>query len=468
MQFGDHRCLSTNNRRPKAASSKPNPRPKERGGLNTKNYDTVEELANAAFNKLNELTPKGLASFWMRVSQLIGAKSKYQKVDQAKQPLTGAQQRQLMSHLEPVFLKTMGEIPKFKPRELSLTALGLAKIGKNVDDPKMYGTPLHPHGTPQQILHAIIIGDHSKKQDAVFQSIGLASRQIISEFRARDLSSLTYANATIDYVPIFDDESTLFDHIAERSIPIIDKFQPQELSNMAWSYEKANVKNPPLFIAVAKQILEIQRLGKFKPQELANILLAYAQAGMAHHKFFKKVADLIFSPHNNRNSSLNPPLLAKITMAFAVGGEPHPRLFQIVGKRIVSMDNLESFQPANITNILWAFAEAREPHPKLFEVMEEYIVSSDVLHAFEPKDLSNMVWAFAQTVEVNPGEKHPRFFQKVAEHIIGHSLEGYTRRDLSIISVAFNKAEENYPRMMKRMGDYVKGIENIGGMPDYK
>ena len=42
---------------------------------------------------------------------------------------------------------------------------------------------------------------------------------------------MSYAYALIEYAPKLEDGSTLFNHLAQRSVPLVGKFKPQELAN---------------------------------------------------------------------------------------------------------------------------------------------------------------------------------------------------------------------------------------------
>ena len=76
-----------------SASSRRNSGQK-RGTLIMKDFRTIEEAANIAFNDLEKLNPRSLSSFWTRVSQLMDPRN--QKSKHAKQNLTESQGNQLM------------------------------------------------------------------------------------------------------------------------------------------------------------------------------------------------------------------------------------------------------------------------------------------------------------------------------------------------------------------------------------
>eukprot|EP00584_Thalassiosira_punctigera_P018156 CAMPEP_0172574214 /NCGR_PEP_ID=MMETSP1067-20121228/136589_1 /TAXON_ID=265564 ORGANISM="Thalassiosira punctigera, Strain Tpunct2005C2" /NCGR_SAMPLE_ID=MMETSP1067 /ASSEMBLY_ACC=CAM_ASM_000444 /LENGTH=656 /DNA_ID=CAMNT_0013366837 /DNA_START=34 /DNA_END=2006 /DNA_ORIENTATION=- len=408
------------------------------------NFETIEQAADAAFDKLNELNPRSLSSFWSRVSQLTAPK--YQRNIRSKQELEDSHRHRLKHELESIFVKTMGEITKFGPRDLAQTSLGFAKVVKIVD---YQGSQRRLHGT-QQILHDILVGQQSQqRQKIIFQTIAEASLPVISQFDGRCLSNLAYANAIVGSAPVFGDGGTLFDSIAEASIPILQnaivgsapvfgdggtlfdsiaeasipilqKFEPQEISNMVWSFEKVGSSNPRLFEKVAEHIVSLNHLGKFKPQELSNILLAFAKAVESNPCLFEKVSDQIITLDLN---SFNPQDLSNVVWAFAKSEESNPMLFKKVADQIITRD-LNSFKPQNLSNVVWAFARARESNPILFKRVAEHLISLD-LNSFEPQHVSNTIWAFSKA-----GESNQSLFNKVADHILAlDTLDAFNPKD---------------------------------------
>ena len=62
--------------------------------------------------------------------------------------------------------------------------------------------------------------------------------------------------------------------MAERHL---DKFNLQELANMAWAFATVGQQDAQLFKALSRMV--VQRLDKFKAQELANTAWAFATVG---------------------------------------------------------------------------------------------------------------------------------------------------------------------------------------------
>ena len=79
-------------------------------------------------------------------------------------------------------------------------------------------------GSYHELLNSGLLAD---RRDIIFQFIANTSRTTLSKFDARQLANLAYAYALIEHAPKLDDGSALFDHLAERSIPLLGKFKPQ-------------------------------------------------------------------------------------------------------------------------------------------------------------------------------------------------------------------------------------------------
>ena len=62
----------------------------------------------------------------------------------------------------------------------------------------------------------------------------------------------------------------------------LNDFEPQNLSNIVWSYGKAEISHPDLFNKLANHIVSLEHLNDFDSQNLSNILYAYAKAEISH------------------------------------------------------------------------------------------------------------------------------------------------------------------------------------------
>eukprot|EP00571_Detonula_confervacea_P007928 CAMPEP_0172313670 /NCGR_PEP_ID=MMETSP1058-20130122/20718_1 /TAXON_ID=83371 /ORGANISM="Detonula confervacea, Strain CCMP 353" /LENGTH=625 /DNA_ID=CAMNT_0013027365 /DNA_START=82 /DNA_END=1959 /DNA_ORIENTATION=+ len=425
-------------------------------GPDLRKCQSIEEIAQMAHDHLENMSPPDIAAFWTLASRFIGRNYR----NPGGRPQQQQQQQQdLESQLESVLLRTIGNINRFRTRDLAQTALGFAKI-VNIINTRGRG---HLQGTPPQIImHNLLIGEKSLQQQIIFQSIANASMHLLSEFEPRCLSSLAYANAIAGSFQMLNDGNALFVHIAWESIPLLGEFNSQGLANLVWSFEKVGASNPRLFEEVANTIVALDHLGEFTPQNLSNILLAFAKADESNPRLFRKVAEHIIDAPDNHLENFEPLALVNIVLAYATANESDTRLFKKVADHITALNNLLSFKPHELSNMLWAFAKAEVSHPRLFQKVADHIISLHTLGGFKPHALTNIIWSFSKA-----GESNPKLFKKMARHIVAlDNLGDFKPRNLSDILLAFAKAEESNPQLFKVVSDHIVTLDNLGGFDE--
>ena len=408
-----------------------------------KECNSIEELCDMAYPRLRELNPRNLSSFWTKVSQLVASSSssKYPRNEQIR--IAGQKQQQkLMEQLESMVIQTTETMTTFEPRDLTQTALGFAKIAREVACNHYHTITKNLH---HEILHDIFIGQNSDdhRKEIIFQSIADAAMPNLWYFEPRFLSNLAYANAIAGLVPKvisdFDGQTTtttLFDRIAEVSMPLLAEFNPQDLSNIVWAYEKVGATTYPLFDEVSNSILARDDLHKFPPQALSNILLAFAKVKESNSNTSKSDGET-----NHQN---------------------HPKLlFEKVADHIATAyDSLDEFTPQALANILWAYATVRECSPALFDTVANHILRNSInnqyfLKSFKAQELSNIVWSYAST-----SNRQPILFSKVADHILSlDNLQSFNAQNCGNILWAYSTANMNHQELFERVAAHV--MQNI-------
>lgn len=458
--------------------------------LDMKECNSIEELCEMAYPRLRELNPRNLSSFWTKVSQLVASSSssKYPRNEQII--IAGQKQQQkLKEKLEAIFIKTTDTMMTFEPRDLTQTALGFAKIAREVAGNHNHTTTTNNNfrgagliGLHHEMLHDIFIGqnldDHRK--EIVFQSIADAAMPNLWYFEPRFLSNLAYANAIAGSVPKVVSEvdgrtmtTTLFDRIAEVSTPLLAEFNPQDLSNIVWAYEKVGATTYPLFDEVSNSILARDDLDKFPPQALSNILLAFAKVKESnnstnksdgetnhHHRYhhpkllFEKVADHIVTAYDSLDE-FTPQALANILWAYATVQECSPALFDTVANHILVHRNsnnsqyfMKSFKAQELSNIVWAYASTSNRQPILFSKVADHILSLDNLQSFNAQNCGNILWAYS-TANMN----HQELFERVAAHVM---------RNIDFKSLD-ERTQYNLLRASEKAQRVVRGKNALGG-----
>ena len=214
----------------------------------------------------------------------------------------------------------------------------------------------------------------------------------------------------------------------------LNDFAPQNLSNIVWAFEKANVSHQDLYKRVGDHLISLDHLNNFQPQNLSNILIAYAKAGVSHPDLFNKVGDhIVTRQHLN---DFKPQNLANIVWSYAKAEVSHPDLFNKLANHIVSLDHLNDFKPQDLSNIIYAYAKAQEPHPNLFNKVADHIVSLDNLDGYNEQEISNLVWSYHKA--------------------------GVIRQDLNdkLISVADRKFSRKRLETLKHWASKEESIEN--------
>ncbi len=425
--------------------------------LDMKECNSIEELCDMTYPRLRELNPRNLSSFWTKVSQLVasGSSSKYQRNEQVI--IAGQKQQQkLKEKLEAIFIKTNETMMTFEPRDLTQTALGFAKIAREVAGNHNHTTTKNNYfrgvgliGLHHELLHDIFIGNNldDRRKEIIFQSIADAAMPNLWYFEPRFLSNLAYANAIAGSVPKEVSEvdgrtmtTTLFDRIAEVSTPLLAEFNPQDLSNIVWAYEKVGATTYPFFDEISNSILARDDLDKFPPQALSNILLAFAKVKESNNSANKSDGETNHHHHHHHYH--------------------HPKLlFEKVADHIVTAyDSLDEFTPQALANILWAYATVHECSPALFDTVANHILvhrnsnnSQFFIKSFKAQELCNIVWAYAST-----SNRQPILFSKVADHILSlDNLQSFNAQNCGNILWAYSTANMNHQELFERVAAHV-------------
>ena len=157
---------------------------------------TIEELSQLAHDHLDVLSPRGKSAVWTMLPKLLQ--------NCGVGPLmTNLQHVQIKEQLDTILCSTLENMEAFDFRNIATTALGLAKIVKQVG-PFRGKKPLTGTGSPHQILHDLLIGVNSENKQLIFGEIAISSIPILSDFDARHLSNFIYAYGLAECVPNVD------------------------------------------------------------------------------------------------------------------------------------------------------------------------------------------------------------------------------------------------------------------------
>jgi len=411
-------------------------------GPDMRGLQSVEEVIVTAYEHLDVMSRRDVSAFWTCISKLMTKRQPRQR-SKSSNNMGDISMDDMRHMLYTIFNDTTHEIEDCNIRGLTETILGMAKIVKILrEQGKKRG-----EDSCRVILRELLLNKGMKPNEELFQFFANVSINTLDQFDARYLSNLAYAYGLIDYVPVFDGGSDLFDHIATHAVENSAEFNPQDISNMVWAYATVNKPHPALFTAMGDQVVDFQNLSEFWPQALKDTVWAYATAGISHPKLCEKVANhivLLDTLHQ-----FKPQELSNTLWAYATAGISHQQVFEKVANHIVGLDSLIRFEPQHLSNTVWAYATADIPHPKLFEKVANHIVGLDSLHKFKPQELKDVVWAYAKA-----GIQHPKLFEKMANHIVeSDNLDRFNEQHLSNTVWAYATVQVSHPKLFHKVAN---------------
>ena len=217
---------------------------------------TIEEIVQYAYDHLDGSSPRNKAMFWSILPKLL-----LQNRD-GRPSSSYHQHGQINEQLDTILHNTLEDIGRFNGRDIATTALGMAKIVKQVG---RFRGEMPPTGSPHQILHDLIVGVNSKRKIFIFEKIAISSIPVLPEFDARSLSNLIYAYALAECDPKIEGGRAFFDVLALEAISKLHHFNSQDLSNMLWAYANVGASNSALFKAAGDSIVALESLRDFWP-----------------------------------------------------------------------------------------------------------------------------------------------------------------------------------------------------------
>jgi len=216
----------------------------------------------------------------------------------------------------------------------------------------------------------------------------------VRDFNPQGLSNTAWSFATAGHAA-----PALLDAIAAEAARRVRDSNPQGLSNTAWSFATAGHAAPTLFDALALEAA--LHVSSFTPQNLANTAWGFATAGRAAPALF----DAIAAEAARHVHHFNPQNISNTTWAFATAGRAAPALFDAIAAE--AAQRMRDFKPQEMANTAWSFATAGYAAPALFDAIAAEAARR--VRDFDPQALANTVWAFATA-----GRAAPALFNAIA------------------------------------------------------
>ncbi|KAL7521241.1 hypothetical protein ACHAWX_007500 [Stephanocyclus meneghinianus] len=388
-----------------------------------KSLHTIEELIRGAFDNIEQMNSSSLAAFWNQASCLL---------QQYRKKTIHEVESKLQHKVRSLYELTRRRLVEFRPIHITQTLHAMGNIVRNVRTASCH----------QTFFYDLLVKNGVTSEDSIFREFVPVIVRRLEEFGTRALALIAMTFARIDMLPEFNDGTNLFDHIAHRACRSISYFNAQGLSNLAWSFAKANQHSPQLFELIAKA--SERCMAEFSPQDISIMLWAFTRvthAGEHDTRLFKMLAERAMSCSSDFKSQE----LASTVHAFATVKRQNYKLFKMIGDEAVVQ--IESFSPQNLSKIVWAYATAGVPHPRLFD--EAAKKASGCLSEFVSQDLSNTAWAFATAKVYNP-----HFFEAIAEEALA-KLREFEPQHLSNIVWAYATLKLPHERLFTEVADAV-------------
>ena len=298
-------------------------------------------------------------------------------------------------------------VDRFDPRDVSLTMWALATLDGNISMSSMSSSssmgsssPTTRSATPTHTEWVV--------------NIELAVTKKIDKYNPQDLSNLLWAFAKLGYVPDFKFQ-TAFE---EQAIEIIDTLNSQNLANIAWAYAALGLRG-----SVNVLPLLSERYEKFIGEE--------GGFDTGQDDEFVRYEDTdtdtyIDTGINPGIPSINPTELVMVLWAYAkCGFDPGPdsmKKFERACRLVIP-----KMQPDELTQYVWACASLRyRPSFSFLQVYESRAESAPARYDTEAVTLN--LWAYA-TLGLALGEKLSERFADELESFTVQTKSAYDNKN---------------------------------------
>ncbi|KAH8738653.1 hypothetical protein FG386_000648 [Cryptosporidium ryanae] len=161
-------------------------------------------------------------------------------------------------------------------------------------------------------------------------------------------SPLELANLSWSLIKLGINDHILFDYICNESILLLEQFLPISLSILLCSFAKLTKFYKNLYIcSIPKILLELDNM---EPQQISNIAWSYSKVGLVSPHLFEKLKSRSIEIINK----FFPIHISMLCHAFALTDIVPTNLFELV-----SGLNIHSFTPRSAVHLLWSFTISR-------------------------------------------------------------------------------------------------------------
>jgi hypothetical protein len=228
---------------------------------------------------------------------------------------------------------------------------------------------------------------------------------------------------------------------------IIEKGEPQAISNSAWACAKLGVKCETLFTGINAGASYLVEQGT--PQNIANTAWACATLGVKCPVLFKVINDNAAKIVEQGN----PQEIANTAWACAKLGVECPLLFRSINAKASYL--VQRGTPQGIANTAWACAKLGVECPNFFHAINDK--SLYLGKQGKPQEIANMAWAAATL-----GVECPALFKAINENASNFVQQG-TPQNVANTASACAKLGIECPALFKSINDNASSLVQHGG-----
>lgn len=225
-------------------------------------------------------------------------------------------------------------------------------------------------------------------KNSLYDSIAHQVLQLDS-LKPQEISNICYSFAKANVR-----REDLFDFVAVKALESIDSFGPQDFANMVWAYATLNLRtNSQVFNQMGKIV--IHKFNKFKSQELSNILWGFCrvrpQRVVLESMFIHGTNEMLRSISRQSTQAL-------VTVAHSsVKAELHlPDFIRSTVNVIHSRLATTVFKPQELSNMAWLLARMQNDQTYAAFLTDACDVAMQMLPKFKHQELANLLWGSRQ------------------------------------------------------------------------
>eukprot|EP00929_Paragymnodinium_shiwhaense_P018247 TRINITY_DN12847_c0_g4_i1.p1 TRINITY_DN12847_c0_g4~~TRINITY_DN12847_c0_g4_i1.p1 ORF type:complete len:1172 (+),score=175.39 TRINITY_DN12847_c0_g4_i1:62-3517(+) len=244
---------------------------------------------------------------------------------------------------------TRERLASFKPEELSMVAVALAKLS-------------------------------TSDEEGIYETIADVAIRIGAELQAQEVANIAWAFASAKVV-----HRPLQNALATRFLVGTQMFAPQELANVAWSFATLLQANMHVFRTILAT--SSPRLSEFKPRELSSLAWSLPTVSVSVAGVATEFSAAIQQLHGR----LSAQSLSNLAWSFATSMSNDLKIFEVLATE--ALPTLDHFESQDLSNFAWAFATVAASDATLFDALAQKAIKE--LDEFKTQELSMLAWAFA-------------------------------------------------------------------------